>query len=119
MVNKIKWVVMVSIMFVIISCYYDKEALLYPGENNCSGTDKKFSTDVHPVIQSKCSYASDCHGTGSTNSGGLLTNYSQIKNSVLNIRNQIVIGSMPKNGSLTNAELQTILCWIDSGSPFN
>ena len=114
-----KWFVMVSIMFVISGCYYDKEALLYPGVNTCSGTQKKFATEVHPVIQSKCSYSSDCHSSGSTNFGGPLTNYNQIKNSALTIKNQIVIGSMPKNGSLTNSELQTILCWIDSGSPFN
>jgi hypothetical protein len=119
MANKIKWFVLSGMIFLISSCYYDKEELLYPGGNNCSATVKKFATEVNPLIQTKCAFASDCHASGSTNSGGPLVNYDQIRNKSGIIRHQVVTGVMPKTGSLTSDELKTIVCWIDSGSPLN
>src|SRR4051812_46224590 len=101
MAIKTKWFGMIAIFLLFSSCYYDKEEILYPA-HDCSPTPKKFTTDVSPIIQSKCSYASDCHGSGSTNSGGALTSYNIIKDNSFLIRHQILIGAMPKSGSLTS-----------------
>lgn len=83
---------------------------------DCNGSTAKFSTDASPVITSKCATGSGCHGTGATNSGGALTNYSQINAKKASIRSSVLNGSMPKGGSLSTAEKQAIVCWIDNGA---
>jgi hypothetical protein len=36
-----------------------------------------------------------------------------------NIRTAILAGSMPKNTSLSQAQINAFICWIDSGAPNN
>ena len=79
-------------------------------------TAKKF-TDVNPIIQSTCSIAS-CHAT-SGNGPGALTTYAQIFAARTQIRSSVASGTMPKSGSLSTAQKNSILCWIDSGAPNN
>ncbi len=100
------------------SCYYDKEELLYPGGSNCQGAANKFS-DIHPIIQSKCAFSSDCHAAGSSNIGGPLTNFDLIKAKASSIKLQVQTGLMPQTGSLTPTELKSIVCWVESGAPNN
>jgi hypothetical protein len=107
-----------SFMFGLGGCYYDKEEVLYPGSSECQ-LNAKFAANVNPIIQAKCATTPDCHASGSTNSAGPLTSYTEIHNLSAVIRGQIVSGIMPKTGSLTSTELQTIVCWIDSGAPNN
>src|SRR4030095_15161757 len=83
---------------------------------NCSGPAKSFSVDVSPIIQSTCATGSSCHGTGSINGPGALTTYSAIANAHADIRSAILSGLMPKTGSLTNGQKNTIICWIDNGA---
>jgi|SRR5689334_9331894 len=83
---------------------------------DCSNVAKLFSTDVNPIIQSTCATGSSCHGTGSINGPGELRTYSEISNAHVDIRSAILSGLMPKNGSLTNAQKNTIICWIDNGA---
>jgi uncharacterized membrane protein len=89
------------------------------GTTNCSSVSAQFSANVLPLILTKCSYNSGCHGTGSTNSGGALTNYTQIKARSSNIKSQVNAGLMPQGGSLTSAEKAIITCWVDAGGPNN
>jgi uncharacterized membrane protein len=117
--SKVKWFLFSGVLFLFASCYYDKEEVLYPGGSSCSSVVKKFSTDVNPLVQTKCAISSECHSAGSTNSGGALTSYDQIRDKSVNIRHQVVTHLMPKTGSITNEELKSIICWIDSGSPLN
>ena len=107
-----------SALLCLGSCYYDKEEVLYPGSSDCQ-LNSKFASNVNPIIQSKCATTPDCHASGSTNTAGPLTNYTQIHNLAAVIRGQIVSGIMPKTGSLSSTELQTIVCWIDAGAPNN
>ena len=107
-----------SALFCLGSCYYDKEEVLYPASSECQ-LNAKFASYVNPIIQSKCATTPDCHASGSTNTAGPLTNYTQIHNLAAVIRGQIVSGIMPKTGSLSSTELQTIVCWIDAGAPNN
>lgn len=99
-------------------CYYDKEEILYPGGSACNGAANKFS-DVNPIVQSKCSFSSSCHGSGSSNAGGVLTSYDLIKNKAASIKLQVQTGLMPQTGSLTAAEKQSIICWVEAGAPNN
>jgi len=86
------------------------------GSIDCSAVPKSFSVDVNPIIQTTCATGSSCHGTGSINGPGALLTYSAIANAHADIRSAILSGLMPKTGSLTNAQKNTIICWIDNGA---
>jgi len=86
---------------------------------DCSGTAKSFATDVNQVIQSSCATNAGCHGLGSNNGPGALTTYAQIYNARTAIRSAVSSGAMPQNGSLTTAEKNSIICWIDNGAQNN
>lgn len=86
---------------------------------SCSSVAKSFSADVNPIIQSTCAINSGCHGAGSVHGPGPLLTYTQIFNARVNIKNAVAIGTMPQTGSLTTAQKNSIICWIDSGAPNN
>ena len=86
------------------------------GSIDCNNVPKSFSVDVNPIIQTKCATGSSCHGTGSINGPGALLTYSAISNAHTDIRSAILSGLMPKNGSITTAQKNTIICWIDNGA---
>jgi hypothetical protein len=86
---------------------------------DCSGPAKSFATDVSPVFQTSCAINSGCHATGSGNGPGPLVNYSQIFNAKGGIRPEVASRHMPLNATLTETQLNAILCWIDSGAPNN
>jgi uncharacterized membrane protein len=110
----------VSILLIIVTstfsaCYYDNAAVLYPGSVNCSGTVPSFSTQVNPLVQSRCALGG-CHATGATNTGGALTNFTQISSKALSVKTTVLNGSMPKGSTLTSAEKKLISCWVDNGA---
>ena len=82
------------------SCYNDKEELLYPGSLNpvdCSTVPARFSTDVQPIINTKCAI-SGCHdATAAGNS--IFQNYNQVSAKKDRIYTRVVVeGSMPPTG---------------------
>ena len=83
---------------------------------DCSGPAKSFVTDVRPVMLASCG---SCHGAGSGNGPGALTTYTEIFNSRNIIRAAVISGNMPLNGTLTAAQKNAIVCWIDNGAPNN
>jgi len=85
---------------------------------DCSGPAKSFTTDVSPIIASSCAI-SGCHAAGSTNGPGALTNFTQVFNARGAIRTAVASGLMPKTGTLTAAQKNAILCWIDTGGANN
>jgi hypothetical protein len=74
----------------------------------CDGTVKSYLSDVAPVIQSACS---GCHQNYSS--------YSQLYASRGSVRSVIVSGSMPRGSSLSTAQKDAIVCWIDNGAANN
>jgi|ERR1043165_1483531 hypothetical protein len=88
------------------------------GNANCTAT-KSFASDVSPIIQTTCATNSGCHAAGSVNSGGVLTTYSQIAAKKSDIKSQVQSGAMPQTGTLTSAQKDAIICWIDQGAPNN
>lgn len=89
-----------------------------PGTLDCSAVPKTFSADVNPLIQTFCNQT-NCHASGSTNGPGPLTNYAQVSANKDKIRSAVSSGLMPQNTTLSTAQKNTILCWIDSGAPNN
>lgn len=86
---------------------------------SCTGITPKFSTDVQPILTSVCSTNSSCHATGSSNSGGPFTSYAEVNARKSNIRAAILAGTMPQTGSISQAQVNAFICWIDSGAPNN
>ncbi len=82
----------------------------------CTGINPGFAAEVLPLILTKCATNSGCHAAGSSNSGGPLTTYAQINARSSNIKSQVSSGAMPKSGSLSTAEKNTIVCWVGNGA---
>ena len=118
---RIKCIVTVLLvsLFVISSCS-KKGSDTNPNNNNidCSGAPKTFTVDVNPLVQGVCNMPS-CHASGSTNGPGPLTNYTQVFNARVAIKSAVGNGTMPKTGTLTTAQKNSIICWVDAGGPNN
>lgn len=85
---------------------------------DCDGVSKNFVAEVNPIIQTFCNQTA-CHDAGSTNGPGPLTNYTQIFNARIQIREAVRSGTMPQNTTLSTAQRNTIICWIDGGAVNN
>lgn len=77
--------------------------------------NKAFAADINPIIQGRCNI-SGCHAAGSSNGPGALTNYSQVAAAKNLIRASISSGAMPQGSTLTTAQKNAIICWIDGGA---
>ncbi|WP_052324169.1 hypothetical protein [Flavihumibacter sp. ZG627] len=88
------------------------------GNNECPTETPKFSTSISSIISSSCT-ASSCHGAGSLNGPGPLLTYDQIYAARTAIRQAVVSKTMPKEGSLSNAQILAISCWVQAGAPNN
>ena len=86
---------------------------------NCPGVLNAFAANVNPIIQSTCATDATCHGAGSANGPGPLLTYTQISSAKVTIRTAVSSGTMPKVGTLTATQKNTIICWIDAGAPNN
>lgn len=86
---------------------------------SCAGITPKFTADVQPILTTVCSINSNCHASGSTNSGGPFTTHAQVDAKKSNIRAAILNGSMPQSGTISQAQINAFICWIDSGAPNN
>lgn len=118
--------VLITCIFFISSCYYDKEELLYGNDNaNCTeatGT-VSYSQKVVPVLQQFC-YS--CH-TGNFPSGGItMGTYTADKVVAQNgklygsISYSAGFSPMPKGmPKLSNCRIAVIKKWVDSGMQNN
>ena len=99
-------------------CSSDKDEVLDPGGNNdpCATVPAKFAANIAPIIETKCALGSACHGEGSTNGVGPLLTFDHAKSGASRIKAAVMSGAMPKNGSLTQAQINSIRCWVDGGA---
>lgn len=93
-------------MTFMVACSKSSTGLTFTPD--CSGAVKSFSRDVLPAFQSVCV---GCHSQFSS--------YSNISADKSAIRSRIVDGSMPQSGSLSTAQKNNIVCWIDNGAQNN
>ena len=89
------------------------------GTTNCTGVPSSFAANVNTIIQSTCATDATCHGPGSINGPGPLLTYAQISGASATIKTAVASGTMPKTGSLTTAQKNSIICWVESGAPNN
>jgi hypothetical protein len=107
------------------SCYYDKEADLYPTTTTatCDTTNAKFAAFVTPLMVNSCAY-SGCHSAASQASGINLGNYAAIK-AYITANKGVYLGSidrtagysaMPKgSGKLAACDITKLKNWINAG----
>lgn len=85
---------------------------------NCTGAAIQFNANVAPIISSSCAIPT-CHAAGSSNGPGQLTTHAEISAAKTQIRAAVLSGAMPKSGTLTAAQKNSIICWIDAGAANN
>lgn len=111
--------ILVLSVFITISCSKDNGGGGGSTTLDCSTvTNKAFAANISPIIQASCAVAG-CHAAGSVNGPGPLTNYNQVFSARTTIRTAVSSGRMPQGSTLTTAQKNSILCWIDSGAPNN
>lgn len=106
-------VIFLFVIGFLSSCDYNKSDVL----PECATVPARFDADVLPLIHTKC--ATQCHNAFSTNAGGPLTNYTQIKAKADLVKFMVETRQMPQVGSLTDAEIQVISCWVEAGAQNN
>lgn len=119
MKTKFYFLLIICVVLCIVSCSKNSGGNPAPTVDPCAGLSFKFSTDVQPIINTTCANSANCHGVGSVNSGGPLSDYNSIFNKRSNIKFQVENGLMPKTGSITADQKNKIICWINSGAPNN
>jgi len=104
-----KILVILLLSFVVFTgCKKDNTTSPVSYTPSCSGAAKSYKNDVAPIIASACS---GCHQNYNT--------YSQMKSSAAAVRSVIVTGAMPKGSSLSTAQKDAVVCWIDNGTSNN
>jgi hypothetical protein len=92
--------------------------------DECGGT-VSFDIDIEPIIDSKCAIVGDggCHngGNGASLDWRVFSNFQGKASSVKDriTRAPGSDGKMPKIGTLTNDQIQLIVCWVDQGAKDN
>lgn len=121
MTRYIKVCFVLAFAFSLSYCSSDKDEVLNPGGNNdpCTNVPAAFSANIAPILETKCALGAACHGEGSPNGVGPLLTYTHAKSGAARIKAAVMSGAMPKNGSLTQAQINSIRCWVDNGAPNN
>lgn len=114
-----KFLILILVV-VASSCYYDAENYLYPNTSACDGVKGVFSTEVNPLLDMSCK---SCHSiTAAATSGGgiIIETYDQIKANAPKILSTVNAGTMPKGGAkMPVCDIKKIQRWIENGTPNN
>lgn len=84
-----------------------------PGGMDCE-SDISFVMDIKPIIDTKCIM---CHD-GSQPIPDFRT-YQVIKNNAAKVKELTAAKIMPQTGTLTDAQIKLIGCWVSNGAPDN
>ena len=71
-----------------------------------------YENSVKPIIIGSCA-TTGCHvnGTGRVN----LTQFGHVQKNAESIKSRVISGNMPKNGKLSDVEIEAIVCWVNDG----
>jgi len=112
LLNKITRLLLLASFFVIYnSCSKSSNG-------STSGTcdpNVSFSTQLLPLLNQKCNF-SGCHDNSSA---AALSTYVTVRDGATQIKQSVVAGRMPRNGSLTATQKSIITCWVDNGAKNN
>ena len=117
--------VMIIVLPLLISCYYDNEEALYPSTGiSCDTINVIFSGEITSILANNCL---SCHSnaTAAASGNGIhLENYADVKARATAIDGSIkqtgTFSPMPKNGGKLKTCLITQFdIWISNGMPNN
>jgi len=112
-----KYLLIIILVFVAISCRKDKVEEVVPVEEECP-EERSFSQDVLPILSTNCS-TSGCHDANSQSAGYILETYEQVDEHAV-----IVLAAMKHETSslmpqgqpkLADSLIKTFDCWIKQG----
>ena len=70
-----------------------------------------FTKDVKPVIDANCI---QCHGSGGNSPN--LTSYNSISASANSVKSEVASRRMPRGSSLSQDDIDAVVCWVESGA---
>lgn len=121
--KKLSVLLFVALVLGLNAC--DKEDDDMPmGTNNpdpieCDGSMSTYDGNIKSIINGNCNN-STCHGANSNN--GDFTSFAGLSDVISNgqLKSRVLVSrNMPQGGSLTDAQLVAIQCWVDNGYPEN
>lgn len=119
--NLFPWplIVVASVSITAISCAEHNIPLAVECLSN---EEISYMADVEPIIETVCA-VSGCHN-GSNGADRNWLVFSNLQNHASEVRRRITLPSdhpdhMPRAGSLSSTEIQTIICWVDQGAQNN
>lgn len=85
----------------------------------CNSGQVSFSQQVAPIMQGSCAL-SGCHN-GDLGDPLNWTNFDRVKAKASSVKDRVTrpvgtAGHMPKSGSLSQSQIQLIVCWVDQGA---
>jgi len=83
---------------------------------NQGDTNTSYANDIEPIMLASCAIPG-CHN--GDNGEGNWTNFSEVQDKAEEIKTRTQDGSMPQTGSITDAEIALIACWVDEGAKDN
>lgn len=115
--------IIIAVIVLLSSCYYDKEELLY-GFSSCDTVNIKYNVQIVNIISANCLR---CHAGDAGDGGGVqLGSYNGVKTQALNgklvgaVSHKPGFSPMPKDGGkLSNCQITAIESWIKQGAPNN
>jgi hypothetical protein len=110
------------VAFIVSSCYYDKEDLLYG--TNCDTTGVTYSTTIRSLLNNYGCLG--CHIGGNPPGGINLETHANVKIMVDNGRLFGAINHLPGfrpmpdgGGKMSPCDINKVKAWIDAGAPNN
>lgn len=117
-----KIILLLPLLLLLSSCYYDAEELLYP-DLECNTDGVTLSGTVLPILVENC-YR--CHDAANNFGGITLEGYDQLKRYADNgqllgaISHTTGFSPMPQNApQLVECNIEKIAAWLDAGAPNN
>lgn len=106
----IRFTFILGVFFLVTSCLNNvEEEIQEPVSDLCDNIT--FSVNVKPILDSNCI---QCHSAGGNFPN--LTDINIVIQNANRIKSEVVSREMPKNGSLTQEEIDIISCWVDAGA---
>ncbi|HCM77523.1 MAG TPA: hypothetical protein DIS90_14160 [Cytophagales bacterium] len=93
-------------------CVFVKNTTVEKGDTGVS-----FASQIQPIIATKCAI-SGCHN-GDSGASRNWTVFSNVQANAASIKTRTGDRSMPQTGSLTQAQIDLIACWVDDGAKNN
>jgi len=106
----LKFQCVICIFFFVVSCENNALEEEIPEGFVCT-TDVSYTNDIDPLLAQKCA---PCHIGGGQFPD--LTTYESVSQNADLIKTVTQNGTMPKNGFLTQDQIDLIACWVDNGA---